>query len=105
VKKTEYEKREFWLEQMKIGRARFVLRRGVVDWGGMVGVGLFMFGIVSYGTHGWFRSFIICVSIGAVGGILVGLNSWYYYQKKYRSSSDRLPTDSTNSVKSGNRLD
>jgi hypothetical protein len=87
MKQTEEEKREFWLEQMKMGRASFVLRKGILDWGSTMAAGLFVFSVVSYGLHRWFRYLITSILIAAAGGILVGLNSWYFYQKKYRSSS------------------
>ena len=88
MKQTEEERREFWLEQMKMGRARFVLEKGILDWGGMMAAALFVYDLVNYGLHRWFRYFITSILIAAAGGILVGLNNWYYYQKKYRPSSD-----------------
>jgi hypothetical protein len=87
MKKTEEEKREFRLKEMEVGRSRFVLRKGVLDWGGTWASGFFVWLIVSgEADHHWLRAAIACVSSGFVGGTLVGLNNWYYYQKKYRSS-------------------
>jgi hypothetical protein len=85
MKKSEEEKRAFWLDQMKVGRAKFILRAGILAWGGQVGIGLLVFSIASgQATNHLLRVVIACASCAVVFGGLYGLNLWYYYQKKYR---------------------
>jgi hypothetical protein len=69
MKKTLEERREYCLQEMKVGKLQFVLRKGVLDWGGTMAATFFLGLIFKNGLQHWVRYLVVTFSLAAIGGI------------------------------------
>jgi len=81
---------EKWETTRKLGRARYVLFRGVIGWGIPVGVFTTCFGIWRSGYS--FSSLVIAALVWPVAGIFVGRINWRVAEGRYlRFHATRSP--------------
>ncbi len=85
-RKTDDERREFWLQQKKRGKVSFVLRHGVLRFGIPM---FFIFTALCIITLRSLPSLIIVSNLLILlsGGAIVGLRVWTRLERKYQGTS------------------